>query len=519
MKIEYLYLDGYKGLKNFSVSFREQQQDVSLNLLIGRNGSGKSTLLEAVGLIFTRVMQNELPGFDFKIKYRMSNGARVQIQPGRGNAGEGKSQKLDVRIEEQGVTRFPDGIPGEYLPDRIVSYCSGANGMMEEILISSPRDSLASDLYDLMLEEEEAGTEMVEGILQYYEQLDVNPRALYLDASTSRFILPVLFAILPLELQENGELVREYGSLRSMLADQLSIRLIPVAFSIRVDEEKLEASGDMPQMNILRKLLGPLSDDRKNTADFIVRREGAGSLDSEGDPAMETTAVFLYQPYGKADASIYYHPRLQNFFDGNPFVFLSVLLAAYREDVISDINFVFRKKDEKGLYGVEALSDGEFMWMARMGLVLMAQEHCGKDTLFLFDEPDVHFNDDWNMNFVKTIYKLSRNTCHGFFVATHSTLILTDAMHEQITLFEQEDGKGIRVHETGISTFAAQRDEISKRCFGTGSIGAYAADFVRDVMEERNLEKMKEKIDRLGPGYQRFRLWEQFYSLLDGEQE
>ena len=67
MKLEYLYLDGYKSLKKVSLSFKEQESSASVNFLIGQNGSGKSSLLEAIGLIFSRIMQEEVPVFEFKI--------------------------------------------------------------------------------------------------------------------------------------------------------------------------------------------------------------------------------------------------------------------------------------------------------------------------------------------------------------------------------------------------------------------------------------------------------------------
>ena len=52
MKLEYLYIDGYKGLKRLKLQFKEQTGVVPVDFLIGCNGSGKSSVLEAVGLIF-----------------------------------------------------------------------------------------------------------------------------------------------------------------------------------------------------------------------------------------------------------------------------------------------------------------------------------------------------------------------------------------------------------------------------------------------------------------------------------
>lgn len=50
MKLEYLYIDGYKGLKRLKLQFKEQTGVVPVDFLIGCNGSGKSSVLEAVGL-------------------------------------------------------------------------------------------------------------------------------------------------------------------------------------------------------------------------------------------------------------------------------------------------------------------------------------------------------------------------------------------------------------------------------------------------------------------------------------
>lgn len=47
MKLEYLYIDGYKGLKRLKLQFKEQTGVVPVDFLIGCNGSGKSSVLEA----------------------------------------------------------------------------------------------------------------------------------------------------------------------------------------------------------------------------------------------------------------------------------------------------------------------------------------------------------------------------------------------------------------------------------------------------------------------------------------
>ena len=540
MKLEYLYIDGYKGLKRLKLQFKEQTGVVPVDFLIGCNGSGKSSVLEAVGLIFTRIMQNELPGFIFELKYRMPDGTGIYVKPQKKGFcdASGRRRKLYVELEKNGKTQQLYSIPDEYLPDRIISYCSGANSSMEDILIRSPRASLASDLYDLSLamdvengegpvsgKEEHPGEssvargEAAEEILSFYERLDVNPRVLFLDAVTSKFILPAFYAVMPFDMQDDhiSEKALRYATLRKKLLKRLNIRLIPAAFSLRIDDTRLEEAADRPQMSILRRLL---SQDVKGKAlsNCVIHRTSTDRLEEDGSLAGETAAVFLFESWEAEGEKVFYHPMLQRYFDGNPFALISTLLTAWREGVIREIHFSYRNGDERGLYEMEDLSDGELMWLARIGLILMAQNHCGENTLFLYDEPDVHFNDDWSRDFVRFVYamcSMDGTSGNEFLVATHSDLILTDAMRSQIHLFENPTGSRTEVKELEISTFAAGRDSISKQVFKASSIGGFASDTIKELMAETDPEQLAQAISKIGPGYQRFRLQEQLYALLE----
>ena len=540
MKLEYLYIDGYKGLKRLKLQFKEQTGVVPVDFLIGCNGSGKSSVLEAVGLIFTRIMQNELPGFIFELKYRMPDGTGIYVKPQKKGFcdASGRRRKLYVELEKNGKTQQLYSIPDEYLPDRIISYCSGANSPREDILIRSPRASLASDLYDLSLamdvengegpvsgKEEHPGEssvargEAAEEILSFYERLDVNPRVLFLDAVPSKFILPALFAVMPFDMQDDriSEKALRYATLRKKLLKRLNIRLIPAAFSLRIDDTRLEEAADRPQMSILRRLL---SQDVKGKAlsNCVIHRTSTDRLEEDGSLAGETAAVFLFESWEAEGEKVFYHPMLQRYFDGNPFALISTLLTAWREGVIREIHFSYRNGDERGLYEMEDLSDGELMWLARIGLILMAQNHCGENTLFLYDEPDVHFNDDWSRDFVRFVYamcSMDGTSGNEFLVATHSDLILTDAMRSQIHLFENPTGSRTEVKELEISTFAAGRDSISKQVFKASSIGGFASDTIKELMAETDPEQLAQAISKIGPGYQRFRLQEQLYALLE----
>ncbi|MCM1386381.1 MAG: AAA family ATPase [Bacillus sp. (in: Bacteria)] len=531
MKLEYLYLDGYKGIKELKIHFDEQSAPVAVNFFVGRNGSGKSRILEAVGLIFTRIMQEELPGFYFEIWYSMPDGVRVFIKPQAPDYHDesGRRRKLYVRVEQKGKVSKYSAVPNEYLPSRIISYCSGANNSMEAILISSPRDALASDFYDIAMQKEaDRNLEAIEEMRRYYEQLIINPRMLYLDAISSKIILPVLFAVIPMDMQsdDDGQNLAKYWKLREMLVKRLHTGLLPAAFSFQVNEELMERTADIPQIDLLRRLLEESRKKDAGTDSWVIDKTSVTEEMADENQPAESVAVFLYSQYDKTDERSFYHPGLQKFFDGNALHLISVLLTAYREGIIKDVHFFYRNSEQKGLFRTKDLSDGELMWLARTGLILLAQSHCGDNMLFLYDEPDVHFNDDWNRDFIHIIYELNENTKNAFLIATHSTLLLTDAMYGQITLLDNADDGQVTVEDIDISTFAAQRDEISKHIFKTNAIGKYAADSVNEMIEEVNrmeetkeidLEKIRENISKLGPGYQRFQMYEAYYSLADVE--
>jgi len=67
LKIEYLFINGYKNLNNIEMYLND---DSSVNSLIGNNGSGKSNILEAITIIFESALVNsKYVGFEFCIKY------------------------------------------------------------------------------------------------------------------------------------------------------------------------------------------------------------------------------------------------------------------------------------------------------------------------------------------------------------------------------------------------------------------------------------------------------------------
>lgn len=142
---------------------------------------------------------------------------------------------------------------------------------------------------------------------------------LFLDAVTSKFILPALFAVMPFDMQDDriSEKALRYATLRKKLLKRLNIRLIPAAFSLRIDDTRLEEAADRPQMSILRRLL---SQDVKGKAlsNCVIHRTSTDRLEEDGSLAGETAAVFLFESWEAEGEKVFYHPMLQRYFDRKP---------------------------------------------------------------------------------------------------------------------------------------------------------------------------------------------------------
>jgi predicted ATP-dependent endonuclease of OLD family len=70
MKINYIYIDGYKNLNKLELSFDESS---TVNALIGNNGSGKSNVIEALTRVFTSVYNDSTVCFVYEIHYTIAD--------------------------------------------------------------------------------------------------------------------------------------------------------------------------------------------------------------------------------------------------------------------------------------------------------------------------------------------------------------------------------------------------------------------------------------------------------------
>lgn len=474
MKLLRIALKNYKHLKQIDLTVSESGglQDFPAFFCIGLNGSGKSAFLEALALIFSRISQNELPGFWFEVEYEVfvdGRNVRVAVRPET----EKRLGRLAVTID--GVQYHSFEGREDYLPRKVVVCVSGFNSQMKQFLGEAARNSILSDIYDA----ERENPEKIQSCLQYMNQLNRNPRMLYLDEEMAPYALFALCAWT--SGREDG-----YDGLRKELFHRVGENMNPTALSLVAGEEIDGA--------LLKQIFEELSD-------WVTEGEDC------------RTAVFDLKQNGGLC-----HPKIREAYE-NPMQLLTLLSQAKESGELRECHFFFKRGEGSELLNEKALSDGELLWLARMGMVLAASQGETDNCLFLFDEPDVHLNESWNVEFVRRLERMTwreERKKHCFWIATHSSLLLTDALPNQVFLFERET-EDVRARRIPISLFAGSRQEISRNVFrNDAQIGEFADRRVKEMMREQNPERLERYIEQVGAGIWRFKLLEKYYDSTEG---
>lgn len=136
--------------------------------------------------------------------------------------------------------------------------------------------------------------------------------------------------------------------------------------------------------------------------------------------------------------------------------------------------------------------------------------------LFLMDEPDVYLNEHWDIDFVAMIYRIYKGAKrnHEIVIATHSSLMLTDAFPNQLYYFQQKQGQ-VRCLNIRASTFGGSRNEIMENLFLTGnSVGTYSYETIGKILDEtEDVQELENYLKQIGSGYLRLRILDKIQLL------
>jgi predicted ATPase len=407
MRIDRVYIDGFKNLKNLIVDFDESRL---ATVVIGQNGSGKSNLIEAIVDIFRFADLNRgVPRFKYEIDYRVGD-ANVRLTNRNGS--------VDVLVNGKKISRASFEREREmFFPDLVFGYYSGSSRRLERLFDSHQR--------------------------RYYDEIKLNDdlaacehamrmrRLFYCRPIHGVFALMSFFAF-------------PDHAVGALLRDKLGITGFHSALALfrRPWFAKPSRGADTEGAKELWDAKGPAGRCARRLRDIAfhpiaLRDRPIDDYRDKGTTEEQFAAFLRDLPSLKEFASAY---------DDDRAVFYA-LEAVDISDLLRDLHvWLIRANDTSGDVAFDDLSDGERQLLMVLGLIRVSR---GRRALFLLDEPDTHLNPAWQHSYLDLIASWTGIAAN----ASDCQIVMTS--HNPLTIagLERED---VRVlHTDGSSVFAS----------------------------------------------------------------
>jgi restriction system-associated AAA family ATPase len=467
-------LSEFRGLaKGFEIKFTNNKinpKSIEPICLIGLNGSGKSNVLEVISEIFyyletfKSANKNDLKKYNYEFGFEIEYILPKSVYLEQINTSGDKNLILDenyqmrifkecnktpfLRILSQNELFFIDDIElvqdALSLPSQIIGYSSGMNELISNPYIKidfqylDDFDKFAKDKADL------------------FDSIEDN-RLFFMDYDANKLITICNF-LFDTSFDEDSETpqmgiinlnsVKEELKLEKLYSFSLSIKLknnnsrpikIPSFLNLAIENLK-KCSTIFDEIKIENK-------EPYTIYEFYFY--------------VDDITKQLFKNYFKSPRELfkifYYLRLLNNHLIGKDTQYkikntkeninISSLLPNHEESKkvfnISHISFK-KNKIEKPVY-YKQLSDGEHQFLHVIGTLLLMDK---LGTLFLFDEPETHFNPEWRSKFVSIINDvlfdkdISRE--QELILTTHSPFIVSDCQKENVYIFEKDSSLKVK---------------------------------------------------------------------------
>lgn len=415
MQLKSLWVKDHKILKDFTIEFPYDFKKY-ISVFIGANGSGKSTILEVIAQIFSNVVLNETAKFAFELEYsirheqildKTSTTSVVHTAYIIVKLYANKDEEIKVSISS-GIddTDYSDKVIDtkkqvvfghgkeksvqSYLPDNIVIYYSGLSEIMKELC--NPHEERLSKAY-------RKGNTNINRDFFYY---------------TPEHFEIILLSLLSYEYGEIPVFLRTKAKIADMQSVQ--IRLQKPTWGKGSIESFWGAEGEV------RKFLDYLNENSASHEDLQnpskSNKKGNIVIEAWQDEAIIITIIGLERLHEIREHLIE---------ERKLFELLNIMLA---DGLLNDISFSLIKEENGEYQSFSVLSEGEQQIITIKGLTELLS---GKNTLFLFDEPDTYLHPKWQRQFISEIERtieLAFESENTYVIATHSPQLLSNAKSE-----------------------------------------------------------------------------------------
>lgn len=414
MRLDRVFIDGFKNLKQLDVDFDQRKLTT---VLIGQNGAGKSNLIEAITEVFRWVdLRRHEPRFRYRVEYRI-DGARVTLS----NLPEDHAISVDGVEVKRAVF---EKRKSEWFPDLIFGYYSGGSRRLESLF-----DAHQRRYYDaIKLEEDPA----------LCEQAAKDRRLFYCRPIHGVLALLALFAFPDKKVTK--ELKEKLGitGFHSMLGH----------FREPWFAKSKKAANRLPED--FWGAAGPAGRTaaRFKAAAFHPFAMTGNAIDDYRDKQQSESQYATFLPsleQLEQFAAGFKQNQKKNERNKSERDMFYALEAMDISDLIRDIMvWVTRNNDDSGDVGFSDLSDGERQLLMVLGLIRVSS---GKRALFLLDEPDTHLNPHWQHSYLRLIDEWTgiaadADKCH-IILTSHNPLTISALTRDEVRVMHTDVDSGV----------------------------------------------------------------------------
>lgn len=380
MRLKSLYIDGYKNLKKFSITF---DTDSFIDVFVGKNGSGKSNFFEALIDIFRFLYElnkgKPSLAFDFKIEY-MIDSKPMTIEWSKGI--------LSINGEKNRKT-----LGSTPVPDNMIVYYSGHNEKVSAIL-KDYLDSFRPRVQKAGFKE----MRKIIGIGSDYKQL-----------------LLILMLIQP----ENHK-VRRY------ICEKLSIMHVPKEVKIVLKRPFFADKDVVVERFIPSSAFWGAKGTSKTFLDRLARCHVESSSRDEG--YIEGRDIYVFYLDIDLLRMEFQDVSLLNLF----IQFDNLKTIDMLESIIGEVTL------QSGTsISTDFFSDGQFQSIYIYSIVELFRE---RTCLTLLDEPDCYLHPEWQIEFLKNVIDIADSPVRNhILLSSHNSVTLVPYQKKKVRFFDIKD--------------------------------------------------------------------------------
>lgn len=478
----------FRSLKSgFELDFLYENLDsleVNPYCIVGRNGSGKSNILELLSSVFYNL---ELRCLDY-LPEIFQDEKKIDLKKQEPNAYEleyfiddklisiVKYDKEFARVKIDGdLTRSKSELKS-VMPHYVVGYSSGENQ-----ILSIPFFKMRFIQFD----------EYMYNLAESNQYVYPENRMIYLD---DEYFQAIVLSVLLFD-----------NNLIEILEHELGIKSIK-KFRIYIKKDYLE--DEYGREIVLTDSIEHYVNRLKQCATLSHEDDSLYIFDFFVDQATKDAFKFYFEDSLNLFSFFQILTQLNNIFTDeivknelyrskSLYAVGKVATVPWRKKIFVFEDYFLEKDNHLTLS--KSLSDGEYQFLHTLGIALLFKN---TSSLFLFDEPETHFNPDWRAKYISVLKKCFEgdNQTPEVLISSHSPFIVSDTKEDNVLIFEKDENGMVSCKKADFNTFGASVNKITMKVFGKketiGDVAKYKlTEYKKRLESDQDVDTILHDID------------------------